>query len=38
MSAARPPLRLGVNIDPVATVRNARRGLHPCPVEAALLA
>lgn len=38
MSAARLPLRLGVNIDHVATVRNARGGLHPCPIEAALLA
>lgn len=38
MSAARPPLRLGVNIDHVATVRNARGGLHPSPIEAALLA
>ncbi len=31
-------LRLGVNIDHVATVRNARGGVHPCPVRAALLA
>jgi pyridoxine 5-phosphate synthase len=31
-------LRLGVNIDHVATVRNARGGLHPDPVRAALLA
>ena len=31
-------LRLGVNIDHVATVRNARGGDHPCPVRAALLA
>ena len=30
------PLRLGVNIDHVATVRNARGGAHPCPVRAAL--
>lgn len=29
------PLRLGVNIDHVATLRNARGGVHPCPVEAA---
>ena len=29
------PLRLGVNIDHVATVRNARGGLHPDPLEAA---
>ena len=32
------PLRLGVNIDHVATLRNARGGLHPDPVSAALLA
>ncbi len=31
-------LRLGVNIDHVATVRNARGGTHPDPVEAALAA
>lgn len=31
-------LRLGVNIDHVATVRNARGGAHPDPVRAALLA
>ena len=31
-------LRLGVNIDHVATVRNARGGRHPDPVRAALLA
>jgi len=30
--------RLGVNIDHVATVRNARGGVHPCPVAAARLA
>lgn len=29
---------LGVNIDHVATLRNARGGSHPCPVTAALLA
>ncbi len=33
-----PPLRLGVNIDHVATVRNARGGRHPDPVRAARLA
>jgi len=33
-----PTLRLGVNIDHVATVRNARGGDHPDPVKAALLA
>lgn len=31
-------LRLGVNIDHVATIRNARGGRHPDPVRAALLA
>lgn len=30
--------RLGVNIDHVATLRNARGGVHPCPVDAARLA
>lgn len=30
--------RLGVNIDHVATLRNARGGIHPDPVEAAHLA
>jgi pyridoxine 5-phosphate synthase len=30
-----PPLRLGVNIDHVATIRNARGGEHPDPVRAA---
>lgn len=29
------PVRLGVNIDHVATVRNARGGVHPDPVRAA---
>jgi pyridoxine 5-phosphate synthase len=32
------PLRLGVNIDHVATIRNARGGGHPDPVDAAKLA
>jgi pyridoxine 5-phosphate synthase len=32
------PLRLGVNIDHVATIRNARGGAVPDPVRAALLA
>lgn len=32
------PLRLGVNIDHVATVRNARGGLNPDPLRAAKLA
>ena len=31
-------LRLGVNIDHVATVRNARGGTHPDPVRAAIMA
>lgn len=31
-------LRLGVNIDHVATIRNARGGLHPDPLRAALMA
>jgi pyridoxine 5-phosphate synthase len=31
-------LRLGVNIDHVATIRNARGGLHPDPLRAAHLA
>jgi pyridoxine 5-phosphate synthase len=33
-----PPLRLGVNVDHVATLRNARGGERPDPVRAALLA
>jgi len=33
-----PYLRLGVNVDHVATVRNARGGKHPDPVEAARIA
>jgi pyridoxine 5-phosphate synthase len=33
-----PPLRLGVNIDHVATIRNARGGGHPDPLRAAKLA
>src|ERR1700751_2272040 len=35
---AASPLRLGVNVDHVATLRNARGGLRPDPVRAALLA
>ena len=35
---ATPHLRLGVNIDHVATIRNARGGRHPDPVRAAKLA
>ena len=40
MTLTRPPgrLRLGVNIDHVATVRNARGGPYPEPVRAARLA
>ena len=30
--------RLGVNIDHIATLRNARGGHHPCPVKAAEIA
>lgn len=33
-----PPIRLGINIDHVATLRNARGGFHPDPVRAAKLA
>jgi len=33
-----PPLRLGINIDHVATIRNARGGRHPDPLRAALAA
>ena len=33
-----PPLRLGVNVDHVATLRNARGGQRPDPVRAALAA
>ena len=35
---AAPPIRLGVNIDHVATVRNARGGRHPDPLKAAQIA
>ena len=38
MSVLKRPLRLGVNIDHVATIRNARGGRHPDPVRAAGLA
>lgn len=37
-SSSAPYLRLGVNIDHVATIRNARGGAHPNPVEAAKMA
>ena len=33
-----PQIRLGVNVDHVATLRNARGGLHPDPVKAAHVA
>ncbi|HXG77881.1 MAG TPA: pyridoxine 5'-phosphate synthase [Methyloceanibacter sp.] len=33
-----PPIRLGINIDHVATLRNARGGRHPDPIRAAKLA
>jgi pyridoxine 5-phosphate synthase len=36
--AANFPIRLGVNIDHVATVRNARGGRHPDPLKAAEIA
>jgi pyridoxine 5-phosphate synthase len=36
--AAFPHLRLGVNVDHVATIRNARGGAHPDPVRAAVIA
>ncbi|MCR0981342.1 pyridoxine 5'-phosphate synthase [Roseomonas populi] len=32
------PIRLGINVDHVATLRNARGGVHPDPVAAARLA
>lgn len=38
MSKSNRHLRLGVNIDHVATIRNARGGRHPDPVRAAELA
>jgi len=34
---SRTPIALGVNVDHVATVRNARRARHPDPVHAALV-
>jgi pyridoxine 5-phosphate synthase len=38
MSATSARLRFGVNIDHVATIRNARGGAHPDPLRAAMLA
>ncbi|TMJ35895.1 MAG: pyridoxine 5'-phosphate synthase [Alphaproteobacteria bacterium] len=35
---AAPHLRLGVNVDHIATIRNARGGRHPDPVQAAQIA
>ncbi|MBT3071033.1 pyridoxine 5'-phosphate synthase [Rhodomicrobium sp. Az07] len=34
----KPPVRLGLNIDHVATLRNARGGARPDPIEAARIA
>ena len=31
-------MKLGVNIDHVATIRNARGGIHPSPIKAAEIA
>lgn len=31
-------IRLGINIDHIATIRNARGGVHPDPIKAALIA
>jgi pyridoxine 5-phosphate synthase len=36
--AVLPPLRLGVNVDHIATVRNARGGRYPDPLRAAQIA
>ncbi|WP_017930384.1 pyridoxine 5'-phosphate synthase [Robiginitomaculum antarcticum] len=33
-----PEIRLGINIDHIATIRNARGGVHPDPVDGARLA
>ena len=33
-----PPIRLGINVDHVATLRNARGGNHPDPLRAAAIA
>ena len=38
ITSPKAPLRLGVNIDHVATVRNARGGAYPDPLRAAKLA
>lgn len=31
-------IRLGINIDHIATLRNARGGVHPCPIDGAKIA
>jgi len=36
--ASVPPIRLGINIDHIATLRNARGGRHPDPLQAAMIA
>ena len=38
VKASIAPIRLGINIDHVATLRNARGGRHPDPIRAAKLA
>ena len=38
MTTTPAPLRLGLNLDHVATLRNARGGVHPDPVRFAHLA
>ena len=38
MQATKPHVRLGVNIDHVATVRNARGSAYPDPIRAAIMA
>jgi len=37
-TAAASPIRLGINIDHVATLRNARGEIHPDPLRAAIIA
>ena len=38
LSTPKNKIRLGVNIDHIATIRNARGGIHPDPVDGAILA
>ncbi len=38
MKKNRQKIRLGVNIDHIATLRNARGGIHPSPIEGAKIA